>query len=70
MSVSIDTRNGFKVAPAAPLFEIGVPPVGAYYANDYSVSADGARFLVNTRLAGTSVPPLRVIMNWPALHRR
>jgi hypothetical protein len=55
--VSIDTRGGFKAAPAIPLFDINVPSVAPSYANDYSVSADGMRFLVNRRLAGMSVGP-------------
>jgi serine/threonine protein kinase len=69
MSVSLDMREGFKAAAATPLFDINVPSVAPAYANDYSVSPDGMRFLVNKRLAGMSVPPIRVILNWPAPDR-
>jgi Tol biopolymer transport system component len=36
----------------------------------YAVSADGQRFLVNASVGEAAVPPLLVVLNWPALLRR
>ena len=67
VSVSIETRVGFRAEPPRPLFETRVPSVGAQYANDYAVSPDGSKFLINTRAAGGEAPPIKVITWWRSL---
>jgi hypothetical protein len=43
-----------------------VPLTGNPYRANYPVTADGKRFLVNTRI--DAVPaPISVVINWPAL---
>ena len=70
MSVAIDVQPTFQAGAPVPLFDAKVPSVGAQYANDYTVSADGQRFLVNTRSGGRSVPPIKVLMPWQSSLRR
>jgi Tol biopolymer transport system component len=48
----------------APLFDVDVPEPNAPYPNDYAVSADGQRFLVNTLLDQPNGPSLAVVLNW------
>ena len=56
------TTNGsrFEVGAVQRLFE--VPMVDGYW--PYDVSRDGQRFLVNT--LDRAVPPLTIVVNWPA----
>jgi hypothetical protein len=52
------------------LFDVEVPEATAPYPNDYAVSADGQRFLVNTIVDQAIRPSLTVILNWAAELRR
>jgi hypothetical protein len=50
-----------------PLFAVRIPggpiqPGGSH--QQYAVSADGQRFLVNTLLPDPAPAPIRVIVNW------
>jgi serine/threonine protein kinase/Tol biopolymer transport system component len=68
MSVPVTTEGGFKPGTARELFDVVVPMFGNVYRTNYTVSADGQRFLVNTRVESTP-PPISVIVNWPSLLR-
>jgi hypothetical protein len=57
-------RSRFDVGPVQRLFE--VPMVDGYW--PYDVSPDGQRFLVNT--LESAVPPLTIVVNWPATLKR
>jgi len=50
----------FEVGSAKELFALKVR-VGPGY--EYDVTADGKRFLVNSRIEGT-VTPITVVLNW------
>lgn len=56
----------FSAGVPRPLFEVDLPEPTAPYANDYAVSADGQRFLVNTVFDQPNRPPLTVVLNWAA----
>jgi hypothetical protein len=63
-AVTADGTN-FEVGAVQPLFDVRpVDTVGVY-----DVSQDG-RFLVNTVEAQTGIPPLTIVVNWPALLRK
>jgi hypothetical protein len=64
----VTTEGGFKPGTARELFDVVVPMFGNVYRTNYTVSADGQRFLVNTRVESTP-PPISVIVNWPSLLR-
>ncbi len=51
-----------EVGSPKELFTVNVP--GSFRAYDYDVTADGKRFLVNSRIEG-EVPPITVVLNWP-----
>ena len=36
----------------------------------YDVSADGQRFLINTRIQSTTTLPITVVLNWPSSVKR
>ena len=69
MSVSVTTEGGLQPSAARALFDVVVPMFGNVYRTNYTVSADGQRFLVNTRVESTP-PPISVIVNWPSLLQR
>jgi Tol biopolymer transport system component len=56
--------DAFSAAVPSPLFDVDVPEANAPYPNDYAVSANGQRFLVNTLLDQPNGPSLAVILNW------
>jgi len=43
-----------------------VPFPGSIYRMNYDVTADGARFLVNTPVEGAGSSPINVVLDWPA----
>jgi Tol biopolymer transport system component len=74
-----DGREIYYVAPDSKLVAAEVKPSGAALevgsskelfsvkltgSFDYDVTADGNRFLVNSRIEG-EVPPITVVLNWP-----
>ena len=69
MSVAIPNGNAFNPGSPQRLFDARVPLTGNPYRYSYAVTADGKRFLVNTRVE-TVPAPINVIINWPALLRR
>ena len=56
---------GWMNAKPAPLFRVDVPDLTG--TEDYAVSPDGARFVVNTFVADPIVPPIDVVVNWKPL---
>ena len=66
MSVDIPHGNPFEASVPRGLFDVRVPLSGNPYRTNYTVSADGQRFLVNTRVE-EPVSPIRVVLNWTAL---
>jgi len=63
MAVPVEESSVFRAGAPVPLF--AVHPVSN--GNAYDVSADGKRFLVNSRPADQGSPPLSLLVNWPAL---
>jgi len=73
MAAAVDGRSAaFQVAGVQPLFQIQprLATQTGFIGYGYDVSADGQRFLVNSLLEETSVDPLTLLVNWPALLRR
>ncbi|MGH9203667.1 MAG: TolB family protein, partial [Vicinamibacterales bacterium] len=61
-----------RLGPATPLFQaplVGSSSVGTLARNQYDVTSDGQRFLVNVPKAETSRPPLTVLVNVRSLLR-
>lgn len=56
----------FSARPPRPLFPVEIPEMIAPYPNDYAVTADGHRFLVNSIVEQPTKPALTVILNWAA----
>jgi Tol biopolymer transport system component len=65
MAVPVDAGGGnFRAGAPQPLFELPAQ-------SGYQVSADGRRFLVRVPAEGeASVPPVEVLINWPATLRK
>ncbi len=66
MSVPIPGGNAFDRGVPKALFDTRVPLTGNPYRSNYAVTADGQRFLVNTRIEDAP-SPINVILNWTAL---
>ena len=66
MAVPVTTDGEtFSAGVPQALFPIDIVEPNAPYPNDYAVSADGQRFLINTQVDRPS-PPLTVVLNWAA----
>ena len=70
MSVPVKAGATFETSPPQPLFAIHTNPL-VNLRQQYAVSADGQRFLVN-EVAGElgSQSPMTVVLNWPALLKK
>jgi len=67
MAVPIQTSPTFASAPPVALFVTAPqPPVSALHFFSYDVTADGQKFLINTRSSTSNSAPLSVLLNWPA----
>jgi Tol biopolymer transport system component len=62
------TPNGWGKATSTPLFRISVPDLAG--GEDYTISPDGQRIVVNTFISDPVIPPIDVVVNWPALLKR
>jgi len=62
------TTDGTTFSAGVPraLFDVQVPEQVAPYATDYTVTADGQRFLVNTVIDQPTRSALTVVLNWTA----
>jgi hypothetical protein len=68
MAVNISGGDGHLMTGVpSTLFHLNVPSIGGFFGQDYDVSADGQRFLVNEVVGPASEPGLTVVVNWPAL---
>jgi Tol biopolymer transport system component len=70
MAVPVVTDGDFTALTPHPLFDVDIPELVAPYANQYAVSHDGQRFLVNTVTDQSTRPALSVILNWTELLKR
>jgi eukaryotic-like serine/threonine-protein kinase len=67
IAVDIKTSPSFQVGVPTPLFLTSPqPPVSALHFFSYDLTADGQKFLINTRSTTTSASPLSVTLNWPS----
>jgi Tol biopolymer transport system component len=68
MSVPINGSPTFEAGPATPLFETRMSSFvhPGYTRNQYVVSADGQRLLINQPPAGAPSAPITVVVNWTA----
>ena len=64
MSAKLHAGASFHAAVPEELFELPLPEPVAAFANSYSVSADGRRFLVNTLIRNSPSSPISVVLNW------
>jgi len=65
MAVDVKTGTGFEAGPPAVLFQTRTrQPISAMDFYSYDVTADGQKFLVNTKLDASNTSPLSVILNW------
>jgi Tol biopolymer transport system component len=68
MAVAVKAGNSFEAGTPEALFQTriyGMAPNSAF-SQQYDVTADGRRFLLNLDLSETSVTPLTVVTNWTA----
>jgi Tol biopolymer transport system component len=65
MAVAVGSGSNFGAGPPATLFQTHRrQPVSAMDFFSYDVTADGTRFLINTRLDEPNAAPLSIILNW------
>jgi hypothetical protein len=67
MAAEIKTNAGFEAGSPSALFRTHPrQPISAMDFFSYDVTADGQKFLVNTKVDTSSSAPLSVILNWSA----
>ena len=65
MAVPVRLGSSFEAGPPVPLFQTHIrQPISAQDVFSYDVTADGQRFLVNTKVDTPKAAPLSVILNW------
>jgi serine/threonine-protein kinase len=71
MAVPIGDGQELRIGTAQALFQPAVSPLvnSSYTRNQYVVSADGQRFLINEPTGKGSLAAITVVVNWPALLR-
>jgi len=63
--VDIKTSPSFEVGSPVPLFLTSPqPPVSALHFFSYDVTADGQKFLINTRTATPNAAAVSILLNW------
>jgi Tol biopolymer transport system component len=68
MSVAVHSSGSFSVDAPRRMFRIAIPDlVGA---DDVTISPDGEHIVVNSLVSDATVPPIHVVVNWPALLKR
>ena len=73
MAVSVRGDASLEAGQPTVLFQTRIFESGAFVYSDkqqYDVTPDGQRFLINAPLEGSTSPPLTVVMNWLAGVRR
>jgi hypothetical protein len=67
MAVPIDAGPNFAAGTPVALFQTRPhQPISAQDVVSYDVTADGQKFLVNTKVDEPNPVPLSVILNWTA----
>jgi Tol biopolymer transport system component len=66
MSVPVRAGATFEAGTPVPLFQTQIfgLGVGQLYSQQYDVTADGQRFLINMDLAEATAAPITVVLNW------
>ncbi len=64
MSVAVKADDRFEAGVPQPLFDVTL--ARAVRGDDYEVSNDGQRLMFISRGTDGSLPPINVILNWPA----
>ena len=57
-------KPSFEPETPQPLFDADVVAVGFSVVLEYDVTADGKRFLIDTKGGSAPAPPLNVVVNW------
>ncbi len=72
MAVPVTITAGFEPGVPAPLFQthFGYNPIASSERNQYTVTTDGQRFLLENLAKLTSETPINVVLNWPALLKK
>jgi Tol biopolymer transport system component len=72
MAVPVTTESGFRAGTPSALFLTDLDPngLGISGRNQYVVTADGERFLLNQPRPGAASPPVTVLLNWTAALRK
>ncbi len=72
MSVPVTMTAGFEPGVPTPLFQthFGYNPIASSERSQYTVTADGQRFLLENLAKLTSETPINVVLNWPALLKK
>jgi hypothetical protein len=60
------TQTGLRVRIPVALFPTRLDVVRTSFPGQYSVSADGQRFLIKLPIEESAAPPMTVVMNWAA----
>ena len=67
MAVPVDgAYTTFRASNPAPLFQTRLDVIKSSYPSQYSVSANGQRFLLKIPVEESTAPPIVVILNWMA----
>ena len=66
MAAAVAAGPTFQATVPRALFETRVPYTVSPFRRNYSVTADGQRFLVNTVVEGASSSPINIVVNWAA----
>ena len=69
--MAVSVSDGRPQSEARELFLTAVSPLisSTYTRNQYVVSADGQRFLINEPTGKGSLAAITVVLNWPELLR-
>lgn len=73
MAVPVTTEGAFRVGTPTALFSTDLDPsgqLGIIGRNQYLVTADGQRFLINQPRRDAGPSPVTVLVNWPAALKR
>jgi Tol biopolymer transport system component/predicted Ser/Thr protein kinase len=69
--MAVDVNAKSSDAEHGPTFDASVPKllfnVSAYGLHSFTATADGQRFLINTKVGEEKSPSVTVVLNWPAL---
>ena len=71
MAVDVKTADSrFETGPAHALFNTGITASFVIRRNQYVVSRDGQRFLVNISAEDESPAPITVVLDWQAVAKK